>query len=105
MAWIHLLVAGLFEIVFALALKAADGLSRPVPLAISFAAMVASLAFLSLALRSMPIGTAYAVWSGIGTVGTAAFGLYLFGEAATPARLGAIAMIAAGIAALKLVDG
>jgi quaternary ammonium compound-resistance protein SugE len=103
MAWFYLFVAGLFEVTWAIGLKYTDGFSRLVPSLLTVAAMALSLALLSLALKTLPIGTAYAVWTGIGAVGTAALGIYLFGEPATMARISSIALIIAGIVGLKLV--
>ncbi|AXK82018.1 QacE family quaternary ammonium compound efflux SMR transporter [Pseudolabrys taiwanensis] len=99
MAWIILLAAGLFEVVWAVGLKAANG--RPLILAITIAAMIASVALLYLALRDLPLGTAYAIWTGIGAVGTVLVGIVWFGESADPLRVACIALIFAGIAGLK----
>jgi quaternary ammonium compound-resistance protein SugE len=103
MAWIYLFFAGLFEIGWAIGLKYTEGFSRLIPSLLTVAAMVISLALLGLALKTLPVGTAYAVWTGIGAVGTAALGIYLFGEPATAARLASIGLIVAGIVGLKLV--
>lgn len=103
MAWFYLFVAGLMEIGWALGLKYTDGFTRLVPTALTVSAMVASVALLGLALKTLPIGTAYAVWSGIGAVGTAALGIALFGDPATVGRLACIGLIVAGIVGLKLV--
>ncbi len=103
MAWLLLILAGLFEIGWAIGLKYAEGFTRPWPSLATVAAMAVSLGLLGLALRALPLGTAYAVWTGIGTVGTALLGMALFGESATAARLGCIALILAGIVGLKLV--
>jgi len=102
MAWIVLFLAGLFEVGWAVGLKYTDGFTRVWPTIGTIAAMAVSLALLGLALKSLPLGTAYAVWTGIGTVGTAVLGIWLFGESVDAVRLGGIAMIAGGIAALKL---
>lgn len=102
MAWIYLLLAGLLEIGWAVGLKYVDGLSRPVPLVLTGAAMVASVVLLGMAVRSLPLGTAYAIWTGIGSVGTVVAGIILFAEPADALRLGCIALIVAGIAGLKL---
>jgi quaternary ammonium compound-resistance protein SugE len=102
MAWIYLTIAGLFEIGWAIGLKYTDGFSRLTPSLWTAAAMVTSLIFLSLALKTLPVGTAYAVWTGIGAIGTALLGIYLFGEPATVLRLLCIAMILSGIVGLKL---
>jgi quaternary ammonium compound-resistance protein SugE len=101
-AWILLWLAGLLEIVWALALKASEGFTRLWPSLLTAVAMAASVVLLGLALRSLPVGTAYAVWTGIGAVGTAAFGMLVLGEPVTAMRIGGVALIAAGIAVLKL---
>ena len=101
MAWITLLAAGLFEIGWAVGLKAANG--RPLILAATIVAMVASVALLYLAMRDLPLGTAYAVWTGIGAVGTVVVGIVAFGESADALRLLCIGLIVAGIAGLKFV--
>ena len=98
-----LLLAGLFEIGWAVGLKYTEGFTRVVPSALTAASMLVSLGLLGLALRTLPLGTAYAVWTGIGTVGTALLGIWLFGEAATALRLACIGLIVAGIVGLKLV--
>jgi quaternary ammonium compound-resistance protein SugE len=103
MAWLYLLIAGLLEIAWAIGLKYTDGFTRLVPSLWTVSAMVASLFFLGLALKTLPVGTAYAVWTGIGTVGVAILGMVLFAEPATAGRLGCIALIVAGIVGLKLV--
>ncbi|WP_132254217.1 quaternary ammonium compound efflux SMR transporter SugE [Methylobacterium segetis] len=101
MAWAILFVAGLLETGWAIGLKYTEGFSKLVPSVLTLAAMAASVVLLSLALRSLPVGTGYAVWTGIGAVGTALLGIVLFGEPATPARLACIGLIVAGIAGLK----
>jgi len=101
-AWIMLAAAGLFEIVWAIGLKYADGFTKPVPSAITITAMVISMWLLAQAARDLPIGTAYAVWTGIGAVGAALLGIMLFQESANFMRLGCIALIVAGIVGLKL---
>jgi quaternary ammonium compound-resistance protein SugE len=103
MAWTYLFVAGVLEIVWAVGLKYTEGFTKPVPSVITGAAIVASMVFLALALRTIPVGTGYAVWTGIGAVGTAILGIVLFAEPATAARLGCIGLIVAGIVGLKLV--
>ena len=90
MAWTYLFVAGLFEIGWAVGLKYTDGFTRPWPTVLTVASMALSLALLGLALKTLPVGTGYAVWTGIGTVGTAILGIALFGEPATVARLACI---------------
>jgi quaternary ammonium compound-resistance protein SugE len=102
MAWIYLLFAGLFEIGWAIGLKYTDGFTKLVPTVWTVGSMVVSLGLLGLALKTLPVGTGYAVWTGIGTVGTAILGIVLLGEAATAVRLGCIALIVAGIIGLKL---
>jgi quaternary ammonium compound-resistance protein SugE len=104
MAWIVLAIAGLFEIGWAIGLKYTEGFTRPWPTLATVAAMAVSMGLLGIAVNSLPVGTAYAVWTGIGTIGTALLGLLLFDEPATAARLACIGMIAAGIVGLKLVS-
>jgi len=103
MAWFTLFVAGLMEIAWAIGLKYTEGFTRLWPSVLTLAAMAASMAFLGLALKTLPIGTAYAVWTGIGAVGTALLGIWLFGEPATALRLACIGLIVSGIVGLKLV--
>jgi quaternary ammonium compound-resistance protein SugE len=103
MAWAYLFVAGLFEVGWAIGLKYTEGFSRLWPSLGTAAAMIVSLVLLGLALKDLPIGTAYAVWTGVGAVGTAILGIYLFGESADFARLACIGLIVAGIIGLKLV--
>ena len=104
MAWFVLFLAGLLEIGWAVGLKYTDGFTRPLPTVLTVASMVASLGFLGLALKTLPLGTAYAVWTGVGTIGTAILGIVLLGEAATVPRLACIGLIVAGIVGLKLVS-
>ncbi len=104
MAWIVLLLAGLFEVGWAVGLKLTEGFTRPLPTLLTVASMAVSLGLLGLALQSLPLGTAYAVWTGVGAVGTALLGILLFGESADAARLLCIALIVAGILGLKLVS-
>jgi len=103
-AWLVLVAAGVLEVVWAIGLKYAEGFTRVVPSLVTLAAAAASFWLLALAIRALPVGTAYAVWTGIGAVGTAALGMLLFGEPATAARLACIAVIVAGIVGLKLVS-
>ncbi len=103
MAWIYLFFAGLFEVGWAIGLKYTNGFTRLIPTALTLASMIVSLGLLGIALKSLPVGTAYAVWTGIGTVGTAALGIYLLGEPATVIRLACIGLIVAGIVGLKVV--
>ena len=105
MAWILLTLAGLFEIGWAIGLKYTEGFTRPMPTVLTIVAMVISVVLLSLAVRTLPVGTAYAVWTGIGTVGTVILGMVLFAEPATALRLGCIAMIVGGIIGLKVAAG
>ena len=104
MPWLLLFVAGLLEVGWAIGLKYTDGFTRPLPTVLTVASMIASVALLGLALKSLPVGTAYAVWTGIGTVGTAILGMVLFGDPATAIRLACIGLIVAGILGLKLVS-
>lgn len=103
LAWTLLFVAGLLEIGWAVGLKYSHGFTRPVPTVLTIASMGASMALLGLAVRHLPIGTAYAVWTGIGTVGTAVLGIYLFKEPATATRLACIGLIVGGILGLKFL--
>ena len=104
MAWGILLLAGLFEVGWAVGLKYTDGFTRLWPSVGTAAALVASMALLGIALRTLPLGTAYAVWTGIGTIGTAILGIVLLGEPAGAMRLVCIALIVAGIVGLKLAS-
>lgn len=103
MAWLYLFVAGLFEIGWAIGLKYTDGFTRLMPTLMTGASMIVSLGLLGLALKTLPVGTAYAVWTGIGTIGTAALGILLLGEPAGALRLLCIGLIVSGIVGLKLV--
>ncbi len=102
MAWVVLVIAGLFEIGWAIGLKYTEGFTRPWPTVGTVLAMLVSVALLGLAMRTLPVGTAYAVWTGIGAVGTVVLGIVLFGEPATAARLACVGLILAGIVGLKL---
>lgn len=104
MAWFVLVLAGVFEIAWALGLKYTEGFTRLWPTIGTAVALVASMVLLGLAVRTLPLGTAYAVWTGIGTVGTAALGIMFLGEPATAARLISITLIIIGIAGLKLAQ-
>jgi quaternary ammonium compound-resistance protein SugE len=104
MAWIWLSFAGLLEIVWAIGLKYTEGFTRLLPSLVTGAAMLGSVYFLALAVRTIPIGTGYAVWTGIGAVGVAILGMILFDEPRDLLRIGSIALIVAGIAGLKLVS-
>ena len=103
MAWITLLVAGLLEIVWAIGLKYTQGFTRLGPSLVTIGAMIVSMGLLGLAVRTLPIGTAYAVWTGIGTVGTVLVGIAALGESASPVRLLCVALIVIGIIGLKLI--
>ncbi len=102
MAWVYLILAGIAETGWAIGLKYTEGFSRLLPTLLTVAAMIVSLGLLGLALKSLPVGTAYAVWTGIGTIGTALLGIVLLGETPTPLRLGCIGLIVFGVAGLKL---
>jgi len=102
MSWFLVFVSGLLEIGWAYGLKASAGLTRPLPTALTIAGMIASFALLSIAVRTLPIGTAYAVWVGIGAVGTAIVGIVMFKEPASAVRLGCLALVVIGIIGLKL---
>lgn len=102
MSWIVLFIAGLLEVVWAVGLKYTHGFTRLVPSVATIAAMVLSMVLLSWAMKSLPVGTAYAVWTGIGAVGAAIAGILLLGESASPARLLSLGLIVAGIIGLKL---
>ena len=103
MAWGILFLAGLLEVVWAVGLKYTDGFTRLWPTVGTAFALVASMTLLGIALRTLPLGTAYAVWTGIGTIGTATLGILLFGEPATAARLACIGLIVAGIVGLRVI--
>lgn len=104
MAWLLLLIAGLLEVAWAIGLKYTEGFTRPLPTAATLAAMGASVGLLGLAMKTLPVGTAYAVWVGVGAVGTAALGMVLFEEPATVGRLVSLGLIVAGIVGLKLAS-
>ena len=103
MAWVSLFIAGLFEVGWAIGLKYTDGFSKLWPTVWTVAAMIVSLIFLEYALRTLPVGTAYAVWVGIGAVGTAIMGMWLFGESREIARIVCLLLIVAGVVGLKFV--
>lgn len=105
MAWIYLLLAGLFEVVWAIGLKYTEGFTRLWPTLGTLAAMAVSIVLLATAVKTLPIGTAYAIWTGIGAVGAVALGIVLFGDPATWPRLLCVALILVGIAGLKLTAG
>lgn len=104
MPWLHLIIAGLLEVAWAVGLKQTAGWTRLWPSLITVALMIASFFFLSLALRTLPLGTSYAIWTGIGAVGTALIGIFIFDEPRTAARLVCILLIVAGIVGLKLAS-
>jgi len=104
MAWLLLVVAGLLEVGWAIGLKYTEGFTRPLPTVATVAAMVASVGLLGVAMKTLPVGTAYAVWVGVGAVGTAALGMVLFQEPATVGRLVSLGLIVAGIVGLKLAS-
>lgn len=101
MSWFYLLLAGLLEIVWAFAMKQSEGFSRPGATVITIIAMLASFGFLAAAMRTLPLGTAYAIWTGIGAVGAFALGILVLGEAASPMRLAAAGMIVGGLVLMK----
>jgi quaternary ammonium compound-resistance protein SugE len=102
MSWIILFFAGLFEVGWAVGLKYTDGFSRPLPTVLTVAAMAISLGLLGLAMKELPLGTAYAVWTGVGAVGTVIAGIILFGESMALFRLASVALIIAGLIGLKV---
>jgi quaternary ammonium compound-resistance protein SugE len=102
--WLYLAIAGLFEVGWAIGLKYTEGFSRLVPSVLTVGAMIVSLALLGLALKTLPVGTAYAVWTGVGAVGTAILGIVLFADPATLPRLACIGLIVVGIVGLKVVS-
>lgn len=104
MSWIYLLLAGLFEIGFALGLKYSDGFTRLWPSVIALGLAGISLWLMTLALKTIPVGTGYAIWTGIGALGVALAGIVLFGDSASPARLLCIGLIVAGVIGLKLAS-
>ena len=105
MAWVLLILAGLLEVVWAFGMKASEGFTRPGWAALTAVAMVASVGLLGLAMRSLPLGTAYAIWTGIGALGAFVVGIMVLGEAATPLRLASAGLILAGLVGLKLASG
>ncbi|MCR3947820.1 quaternary ammonium compound efflux SMR transporter SugE [Aeromonas caviae] len=103
MSWLLLLLAGLFEVAWAIGLKYTDGFSRPLPTLLTLIAMAVSVLLLAMAVKQLPLGTAYAVWTGIGAVGTVLMGIWLFNEPATLARLLCLLLIIVGILGLKFI--
>lgn len=104
MHWLYLVLAGLLEVAWAVGLKVSNGLTRPLAAVLTLGAMALSVFFLSLAMKQLPLGTAYAIWTGIGAVGAAVLGILLFGESASLGRLVSIAIIFVGIIGLKLTS-
>jgi len=104
MAWVILFIAGLFEVGWAIGLKYTEGFTRPIPVVLTLISIVISMGLLGLAVRTLPLGTAYAVWTGIGTVGTVILGIILFNEPVTAIRLACIALILAGIVGLQVTS-
>lgn len=102
MAWIYLVVAGLLEVVWAYSMKLSDGFSRPLPSVITAVAMIASFGLLALAMRSLPLGTAYTIWTGIGAAGAFLLGIVALGEPVTPLRVLAAVLIVSGLVLMKL---
>lgn len=102
MAWVYLVVAGVLEVVWAYFMKLSDGFSKPAPAAITIVAMIFSFGLLALAMRSLPLGTAYTIWTGIGAVGAFVVGIVVLGEAATPMRLLAAGLIVSGLVLMKV---
>ncbi len=103
MSWLLLLLAGLFEVAWAIGLKYTDGFSRPLPTLLTLIAMAVSVLLLAIAVKQLPLGTAYAVWTGIGAVGTVLMGIWLFNEPATLARVLCLLLIIIGILGLKFI--
>lgn len=102
MAWIYLLLAGLLEVVWAYSMKLSEGFSKPVPAAITVVTMIGSFVLLAMAMRSLPLGTAYTIWTGIGAVGAFILGIVALGEPVTPMRIAAAVMIVSGLVLMKL---
>jgi len=105
MPWIYLMLAGLLEVVWAIGLKYTEGFTRPLPSVITASAMVASIVLLGMAVKTLPIGTAYAIWTGIGAVGAVILGIVLFGDSASPLRLACVGLVVLGMLGLKLTGG
>ncbi|MBN9438672.1 quaternary ammonium compound efflux SMR transporter SugE [Bosea sp. (in: a-proteobacteria)] len=102
MAWLYLIVAGVLEVVWAFYMKQSDGFTKITPTVITLVTMIGSFALLALAMRSLPLGTAYTIWTGIGAVGAFIVGILVLGEAATPMRLAAAGLIVSGLVMMKL---
>jgi quaternary ammonium compound-resistance protein SugE len=105
MAWIMLVVAGLLEVVWSLAMKQSDGFTRLVPSIVTMVTMAASFALLAASMKTLPLGTAYTIWTGIGAIGAFTVGIFVLGEAATPLRLLAAGLILSGLVLMKLATG
>jgi len=105
MPWIYLILAGLLEVVWAIGLKYTEGFTRLWPSVITASAMIASIVLLAMAVKSLPIGTAYAIWTGIGAVGAVILGIVLFGDSASPLRLACVGLVVVGMLGLKLTGG
>lgn len=105
MAWISLLVAGILEVVWAYSMKQSAGFTRPIPSVVTLVVMIASFALLAMAMRMMPLGTAYAVWTGIGAIGAFVVGIVALGEPLTPLRVLAASLIVSGILLMKFAAG
>lgn len=105
MPWIYLALAGLFEVVWAVGLKYTEGFSRLWPSVVTVSAMTASIILLAMAVKTLPIGTAYAIWTGIGAVGAVLLGIVLFGDSASPLRLACVGLVVLGMVGLKLTSG
>jgi len=104
MAWVSLIIAGLFEVVWAFSMKQSEGFTRLVPTVITFVTVIASFALLSFSMKSLPLGTAYTIWTGIGAVGAFAAGIFFMGEPATLLRIVAAVLIVSGLLMMKLVS-
>ncbi|MBD3731495.1 MAG: quaternary ammonium compound efflux SMR transporter SugE [Sphingopyxis sp.] len=102
MPWVYLVIAGLFEVVWAFSMKQSDGFTRPGPTIVTIAAMIASFALLSLSMKSLPLGTAYTIWTGIGAVGAFLVGIAMLGEPASAMRIVAALLIVAGLVLMKI---
>lgn len=102
MAWVYLFLAGVFEIVWVIAMKYAQGFTKPAPSAVMIVGMIISFGFLAIAVKHLPLGTSYAIWTGIGAIGAMIAGIVLFGESASAFRIASAALILAGIVGLKL---
>ncbi|HMO76521.1 MAG TPA: multidrug efflux SMR transporter [Sphingopyxis sp.] len=102
MAWIYLLIAGALEILWAFSMKQSEGFTKPVPSAVTIVAMIASFALLSLSMKTLPLGTAYTIWTGIGAVGAFVVGIWVLGEQASAMRMVAAVLIVSGLVLMKI---